>query len=53
MGDRGKELAAGLVQRAFAKGQLSKDELDNRLSVVLEARVGDDLRPALDDLKEI
>ena len=52
MGDRGKELAAGLLQRAFAKGQLSKDELDHRLSVVLEARVRDDLRPALDDLEE-
>lgn len=52
MGDRGKELAAGLLQRAFAKGQLSKDELDHRLSVVLEARVRNDLRPALDDLEE-
>lgn len=52
VGDRGKELAAGLRQRAFAKGQLSKDELDDRLSVVLEARVRDDLRPALEDLEE-
>ena len=52
VGDRGKELAAGLLQRAFAKGQLSKDELDHRLSVVLEARVRNDLRPALEDLEE-
>jgi hypothetical protein len=52
VGDRGKELAVGLLQRAFAKGQLSKEELDHRLSVVLEARVRDDLRPALEDLEE-
>lgn len=52
VGDRGKELAAGLLQRAFAKGQLSKDELEHRLSVVLEARVRNDLRPALEDLEE-
>jgi len=52
VGDRGKELAAGLLQRAFAKGQLSKDDLDHRLSVVLEARIRNDLRPALEDLEE-
>jgi uncharacterized protein DUF1707 len=52
VGDRGKELAAGLLQRAFAKGQLSKDDLDDRLSLVLEARVRNDLRPALEDLEE-
>jgi hypothetical protein len=52
VGDRGTQLAAGLLQRAFAKGQLSKDELDDRLSVVLEARVRDDLRPVLEDLEE-
>jgi hypothetical protein len=52
VGDRGKELAAGLLQRAFTKGQLSKEDLDHRLSVVFVARVRDDLRPALEDLEE-
>jgi hypothetical protein len=47
VGDRGKELAGGLLQ-SVCKGQLSKDELDHRLSVVLEARLRDDLRPTLE-----
>jgi Domain of unknown function (DUF1707) len=52
VGDRGKERAATLVQRAFAKGQLSKDELEDRLSVVLAARRRNDLKPVLEDLEE-
>jgi DUF1707 SHOCT-like domain len=52
VGDGGKELAAGVLQRAFAKGQLTRLELDERLSLVLAARVRNDLKPALEDLEE-
>jgi hypothetical protein len=52
VGDRGKDRASGVLQRAFAKGQLSKEELGQRLSVVFDARVRNDLRPALEDLEE-
>lgn len=52
VGDRGKELASGVLQRAFAKGQLSKNELDQRLSVVFAARIRNDLKSALEDLEE-
>jgi Domain of unknown function (DUF1707) len=51
VGDRGRERAATLVQRAFAKGQLSQDELEDRLSVVLAARIRNDLKPVLEDLE--
>jgi hypothetical protein len=52
VGEKGKERAVSVLQRAFAKGQLSKEELDLRLSIVLEARIRNDLRPALEDLEE-
>ena len=52
VGDKGRERAAGVVQRAFVKGQLTQDELDARLAAVLAARVRNDLRPVLEDLEE-
>jgi Domain of unknown function (DUF1707) len=52
VGDKGRERAAGVVQRAFAMGQLTHDELDARLALVLSARVRNDLRPVLEDLEE-
>lgn len=52
VGDGGRELAAGVLQRAFVKGQLTRHELDERLSLVLGARIRKDLRPALEDLEE-
>ena len=39
-------------KRAFARGELSRHELDERLSLVLAARIRNDLRPALEDLEE-
>jgi hypothetical protein len=52
VGDAARELAAGVLQRAFAKGQLTRHELDERLSLVHAAQVRNDLRPALEDLEE-
>lgn len=52
VGDGARDLAAGVLQRAFAKGQLTRHELDERLSLVLAARARNDLRPALEDLEE-
>ncbi len=52
VGDGARELAAGVVQRAFVKGQLTRGELDERLSLVFAARTRRDLRPALEDLEE-
>ena len=52
VGDAARDLAAGVLQRAFAKGQLTQAELDNRLAAVLAARTRSDLRPALEDLEE-
>jgi Domain of unknown function (DUF1707) len=52
VGDKGRERAAGVLQRAFAKGQLTRDELDERLATVLVARTRNDLRPVLEDLEE-
>jgi hypothetical protein len=52
VGDRTRDLAAGVLQRAYAKGQLTRPELDERLGRVLEARIRNDLRPALEDLEE-
>ncbi len=45
-------MAAWVLQRAFAKGQLTRHELEERLSLVLAARIRNDLRPALGDLEE-
>ena len=39
VGDGARDLAAGVLQRAFAKGQLTRHELDERLSLILAARV--------------
>lgn len=52
VGDQSRDLAAGVLQRAFSKGQLSKEEFDDRLALVFAARIRDDLRPALEDLVE-
>jgi hypothetical protein len=52
VGDQSRDLAAGVLQRAFSKGQLSKQELDDRLAIVFTARIRNDLRPALEDLVE-
>lgn len=52
VGDKGKDRAAGVLQRAFARGQLTRQELDERLVLVFTARVRKDLRPALEDLEE-
>jgi hypothetical protein len=41
-----------VLQLAFAKGQLTRDELDERLATVLVARTRNDLRPVLEDLEE-
>jgi hypothetical protein len=52
VGDQSRDLAVGVLQRAFARGQLSKQELDDRLAIVFAARIRNDLKPALDDLVE-
>jgi Domain of unknown function (DUF1707) len=52
VGDKGKDRAAGVLQRAFARGQLTREELDDRLALVFAARIRSDLRPALEDLEE-
>ena len=52
VGDQSRDLAAGVLQRAFSKGQLSKQELDDRLAIVFAARRRNDLKPALADLVE-
>lgn len=52
VGDRTRDLAAGVLQRAFAKGQLTRPELDERLVLVFDAHIRNDLRPALEDLEE-
>jgi hypothetical protein len=52
VGDQSRDLAAGVLQRAFSKGQLSKQELDDRLAIVFAARIRNDLKPALEDLVE-
>jgi Domain of unknown function (DUF1707) len=52
VGDKGKDRAAGVLQRAFVRGQLSHQELDERLALVFAARVRNDLRPVLEDLEE-
>jgi Domain of unknown function (DUF1707) len=52
VGDRSRDLAAGVLQRAFAKGQLTHDELEDRLALVFAARIRNDLRPVLEDLEE-
>jgi hypothetical protein len=52
VGDTTRDLAAGVLQRAYAKGQLTRPELDERLALVFAARIRNDLRPALEDLEE-
>lgn len=52
VGDRTRDVAAGVLQRAYAKGQLTRPELDERLGLVFAARIRNDLRPALEDLEE-
>jgi DUF1707 SHOCT-like domain len=52
VGDDGRERAIGVLQRAFAKGQLTHEELDRRVEVVYQAQIRNDLRPVLEDLPE-
>jgi hypothetical protein len=52
VGDAGRERAIGVLQRAFAKGQLTREELDRRVEVVYKAQIRNDLRPVLEDLPE-
>jgi hypothetical protein len=52
VGDAARDLAAGVLQRAFVKGQLTRHELDERLALVFAARIRSDLKPALEDLEE-
>ncbi|HEY6474032.1 MAG TPA: DUF1707 domain-containing protein [Acidimicrobiales bacterium] len=52
VGDAGRERAIGVLQRAFAKGQLTHEELDRRVEVVYRAQIRNDLRPVLEDLPE-
>jgi hypothetical protein len=52
LGDKGRERAIGVLQRAFAKGQLTKEEFEQRVEVASAARMRHDLRPVLEDLPE-
>jgi hypothetical protein len=52
VGDKGRNMAVELVKRANTAGQLSLDELEARLVVILAARTRMDLRPALEDLPD-
>ena len=52
VGDKGRERAVGVLQRAFAKGQLTHEELERRVEVVYRAQVRNDLRSVLEDLPE-
>jgi hypothetical protein len=52
LGDAGRERAAGVLKRAYAKGQLSKPEFERRISTVYAATIRNDLRPVLQDLEE-
>jgi hypothetical protein len=52
LGDSGRETAVGVLKRAFAKGQLTKDEFDTRVEAAYQAAIRDDLRPLLEDLPE-
>jgi hypothetical protein len=52
VGDKGRERAISVLQRAFAKGQLTPEELERRVEVVYRAQIRNDLRPVLEDLPE-
>lgn len=52
VGDSGRQLAIGVLQRAMEKGQLSLDEFEDRVAIVLHAKIRGDLRPVLEDLEE-
>jgi hypothetical protein len=52
LGDAGRERAVGVLKRAFAKGQLSPQEFDERVAKAYAATIRNDLRPVLDDLPE-
>jgi hypothetical protein len=52
LGDSGRETAVGVLKRAFAKGQLTKDEFDTRVEAAYQAAIRDDPRPLLEDLPE-
>jgi hypothetical protein len=52
LGDDGRERAIGVLQRAYAKGQLPHEEFERRVEVVFQAQIRHDLRPALEDLPE-
>jgi hypothetical protein len=49
-GDRDREIVREAVTDAYAEGRLTQDELDSRLTQVLEARLLGDLPPIVVDL---
>ena len=52
LGNGGRERAVGVLKRAFEKGQLTREELDERTGRAYTAKIRDDLRPLLEDLEE-
>ena len=49
-GDRDRDIVREAVTDAYAEGRLTQDELDTRLTQVLEARLLGDLPPIVVDL---
>jgi len=49
-GDRDRDIVREAVTEAYAEGRLTQDELDTRLTQVLEARLLGDLPPIVADL---
>jgi hypothetical protein len=43
---------SGVLQRAFAKGQLTTEEFERRVEVAYRAEIRHDLDPVLEDLPE-
>jgi hypothetical protein len=52
LGDAGRERAIGVLQRAYAKGELDPEEFERRVGVAYAAQIRHDLRPILEDLPE-
>jgi transcription initiation factor IIE alpha subunit len=52
VGDSGRELAVGVLKRVFEKGQLTQEELEERVGLAYAAKIRHDLRPLLEDLEE-
>ena len=52
VGDRSRDLAVGVLKRAYAKGLLSLDDFESRTAAAYAATTRGDLRPLLEDLPE-